>query len=255
MAGRLIVIPLLLLLLVGCGSGSGIYHPVKQGQTLYRIGKAYGVDSRYLARINGIDEPTRIHAGKVLFIPGARKVLPDLDEPTSRIAPPPRSAVARSSSFEKKPSPSAAKKSPPPPVVKKQAQPAAPVTRAPVKGMFIWPLKGEIVRRFGQKDHQKSNGIEISASPKSSVIASAPGRVTYSGNGVQGYGNLIIIQHSDAYFTIYGYNASNLVETNAYVGRGDRIALSGTPDGEDKGKLHFEIRQGKKAVDPTLYLP
>ena len=87
------------------------------------------------------------------------------------------------------------------------------------------------------------------------MVAAAAGKVIYSGDGVSGYGHLIILQHRDDLFTVYGFNQSNRVRQGDYVGQGEKIALSGTPPSGGSARLHFEVRQGKQAVDPLLYLP
>ncbi|WP_225911698.1 murein hydrolase activator EnvC family protein [Desulfuromonas versatilis] len=100
-----------------------------------------------------------------------------------------------------------------------------------------------------------SKGIEIAAAPGSAVQSSAAGQVIYSGNGVKGFGNLIILKHDDSFYTVYGYNQSNLVKAGTFVGQGQKIALSGRPPSGGNPRLHFEIRHGKQAVDPIFYLP
>ena len=89
----------------------------------------------------------------------------------------------------------------------------------------------------------------------SEVTAAAAGKVIYSGDGVNGYGYLIILQHEDDLFTVYGFNQKNLVRQGDYVSKGERIALSGIPPSGGKARLHFEVRKGKQAVNPILYLP
>jgi lipoprotein NlpD len=87
------------------------------------------------------------------------------------------------------------------------------------------------------------------------VAAAASGKVIYSGNAIPGYGNLVILEHSNSYFSVYGYNQKNLVKMDDFVGQGDEIALSGVPPSGQSARLHFEIRKGKSAVNPILYLP
>ena len=87
------------------------------------------------------------------------------------------------------------------------------------------------------------------------MAAAASGKVIYSGNAIPGYGNLVILEHSDSYFSVYGYNQKNLVKMDDFVGQGDEIALSGVPPSGQSARLHFEIRKGKAAVNPILYLP
>ncbi|NIP49282.1 MAG: M23 family metallopeptidase, partial [Gammaproteobacteria bacterium] len=89
----------------------------------------------------------------------------------------------------------------------------------------------------------------------SGVKAAASGKVIYSGNAIPGYGNLIILEHSNNFFSVYGFNDKNLVKMDDFVGQGDRIALSGLPPNGQSARLYFEIRKGKTAVNPILYLP
>ena len=98
-------------------------------------------------------------------------------------------------------------------------------------------------------------GLEISAQEGTKVSAAAAGKVIYSGDGVQGFGHLMILQHENDVFTIYGFNSLNHVKQGQFVSQGQRIASSGRPPSGEGGRLHFEVRIGKKAVDPILYLP
>jgi len=118
-----------------------------------------------------------------------------------------------------------------------------------------WPLRGKILRAFGQRGVGGSNGLEISAQEGTKVSAAAAGKVIYSGDGVQGFGHLMILQHENDVFTVYGFNHTNHVKQGQYVSQGERIASSGRPPSGEAGRLHFEVRIGKLAVDPILYLP
>jgi lipoprotein NlpD len=97
--------------------------------------------------------------------------------------------------------------------------------------------------------------VEIGVPEETPIQAAAAGQVTYSGDGIRGYGNLIIIRHDDSFFTVYGFNRKNLVASGAFVNQGEKIALSGCPPSGGKPRLHFEIRQGKAPVNPIFYLP
>lgn len=255
------VLAIALLCLCGCAAQPGFYHTVEPGQTLYRISRAYQVDERHLARINGIDDPTTLRVGQRLYIPDAtRAVAVPVEKPvaspgaptlkvTDQPAPPPKVA---SEPATKKP---VAK---PPPAPKPQpgvAADKAPPLRPPDKGRFQWPLKGTLIREFGSNGGVLSKGIEISTPVGSAVHSAGAGRVIYSSDGVAGYGNLIIIRHDDGFFSVYGFNKKNLVAVGTFVSRGQRIALSGTPPGGGSPRLHFEIRNGKDAVNPIFYLP
>jgi lipoprotein NlpD len=241
---------LLLATLVSCATPKGVYHKVKEGQTLYRISREYRVEEAYLARINNISDPTELQIGKRLFIPGATRVLsvPATDKPSS---PPvvfqPRPPV--------KTKPKATTKTKQTTSKSRQSVTLKTPPAKPDKQRFKWPLKGKVIRRFSEKGKDPSKGIEISVPEKTPVKAAAAGSVIYSGDGIRGYGNLIIVKHDDSFFTVYGYNRRNLVRSGAFVSKGQKIAYSGSPPGGGAPRLHFEIRYGKKSVDPAKYLP
>jgi lipoprotein NlpD len=121
-------------------------------------------------------------------------------------------------------------------------------------GTFVWPVRGKVVSEFGTVAGKMSKGVEIAVAHGTPVVAAAAGKVIYSSD-MRGYGNLIILEHADNYFTVYGFNAKNLVSLNGYVGQGERIALSGSPGSGKSPRLHFEIRKGKTAVNPIFFLP
>lgn len=251
----------------GCTPHRGVYHTVEPGQTLYRISRAYGVDEKNLARLNGIDDPTQLRVGQRIFIPGvsqekkvAATTAPPAASPVTTARPPspvtpPPSAPPASAP---RPTTSPPKTSPPPtsspPAV--SAAPRTPPSASSIgKGHFSWPLQGQVVRRFGQKNSGPGQGIEIAAGKGTPVRSAAAGRVIYSGDGVRGYGNLIILRHDDNFFTVYAYNERNLVKDGTFVGKGEQIAAVGTPPGGGAPRLYFEVRQGKETVDPLFYLP
>ncbi len=238
---------LILALLCSCVSSTGVYHVVREGQTLYRISRDYGVEETYLARINNITDPRELPVGKRLFIPGAAKVIdvpatakppqPVVSQPRHEV-PPPAKRVARP--VENRP----------------KVKPATNTSTAkPDKDRFNWPVQGKVIRCFSESGKEPCKGVEISTPVNTPVKAAAAGSVIYSGDGIRGYGNLIIIKHDDAYFTVYGYNRRNLVRSGAFVSKGEKIAYSGAPPGGGAPRLHFEIRYGKKSVDPSKYLP
>lgn len=255
MAIRIIVVLLFVLMLAGCPPPPGVYHSVKEGQTLYRIGKIYGVDEKVLVRYNGIADPTRLQVGQKLFIPGVTRVR---DVPTTiPTAKTPSSAPVRTakkkktvSDYSRKKTKTSSVKSPPPPVTTK-----GHASATAKKGAFAWPLKGKVVKKYSTASKTPSRGIEIAAPRGSAVFSAAAGRVIYSGDGINGYGKLIIVKHDNSYFTVYGFNSRNLVATGNFVGKKQKIALSGTPPSGGEPRLHFEIRRGKQAVNPIFYLP
>lgn len=115
---------------------------------------------------------------------------------------------------------------------------------------WIWPV------RDGYQEHKKStqnNGLDIIGTPSSAVLASAPGTVVYAGNGLKGYGNMIIIKHNDHYLSAYAHNESLLVNEEEKVAQGQQIARLGSTDSAVV-KLHFEIRKDGEPVQPLTLL-
>lgn len=115
---------------------------------------------------------------------------------------------------------------------------------------FIWPAIGTTISRF---DGRNNKGIDIAGKSGDPIMAAADGRVVYAGSGLKGYGNMIIIKHSDVFVTAYAHNRALLVRENNIVRAGQKIAEMGDTDA-DRVKLHFEIRQRGVAVDPEPYL-
>jgi len=262
MRARILVAILCYMLLNACTAAGGIYHKVLPGQTLYSISKTYAVDERYLARINGIDDPTQLKAGQQLYIPGAKQ---KRSVPVSVTAEPPPNAKANPSRDVANLSPPPTKENAPPGTIPPVTKPPPVVAKAPNatpagpahhKGQFVWPLRGKLLKSFGSKNNGAlCKGLEISAAPGAAVVSAAAGKVIYSGDGISGYGNLIIIRHDDSFFTVYGFNRKNLVGSGAFVSKGQPIARAGVPPKGGSARLYFEIRYGKEPVDPIFYLP
>lgn len=201
---------------------TGVYHKVKRHQTLWRICKTYNVDMAKVARINGIRDVNKIKAGQKIFIPGAKKVL-HVDIYIEDLGP-------------------------------SGAKPAK-VELAKIKGHFIWPVKGPIMKRFGRDQGRKHDGIDISAPWGIAVKAAASGKVIYSGNEVKGYGNIIIIKHGPIFTSVYAHNSVNLVREGDRVEKGQVIAKVGRTGRATGAHLHLEIRNHNKPIDPLLVLP
>jgi lipoprotein NlpD len=244
------------LALTGTGCAPvGVYHVVEPGQTLYRIARAYAVDEAQLAKVNGITDPKRLETGQRLYIPGATQPRPVPPVALPKATPPPPVLSAPAAPPVKSTPKAPLRKAKPadeePALLgKPEVIPGLP----PAPGTFAWPVRGEVVSPFGSDDGKASKGIEIAVPLGTPVTAAAAGKVIYSGT-IRGYGNLVILEHADNFFTVYGFNSKNLVAIDSFVGQGDRIALSGTPSGGKSPRLHFEIRKGKTAANPIFYLP
>ena len=243
---RLLILALLLSFIWACGSGYGIYHRVADGETLDSISSAYGVSKAKLARLNNMDISAELKEGDAVYVPGA-----------SRRADTGTSAQPLTKSAEKKESASkAAEKKETPVITKKVSPPAAKKYESGSKKLvFVWPLKGRIIAGYGSGNGEVHDGIDIEAAEGTPISASSSGRVIYSGNEIKGYGNMVIVKHSGTYSTVYAHNSENTVRKGVFVKAGDVIALAGRSGRLDVPALHFEIRSGKKAVDPVGLLP
>ena len=124
--------------------------------------------------------------------------------------------------------------------------PAAPVTQG-----FIWPVKGELISRFGDKGTGlRNDGINIAAPKGTPVVAADNGVVAYSGNELKGFGNLVLIRHPNGWVTAYAHNETLLVARGEHVERGQEIARVGSTGNVTSPQLHFEVRKGGERIDP-----
>ena len=221
--------PLLVLILFfagGCASQTtisksrpqGTYHVVTPGETLFRIGKAYGVTYQELARVNGIKDAGQIKVGQRIFIPGATRPLP-----VETITP-------------------------------AEPAPAAPVLPEPGFETFLWPVNGTINSGFGPRGSSFHDGIDIAAPEGTPILAIEAGEVIYS-DQLRGYGNMVILRHAGGIVSVYAHNEYNLVREGQSVVRGEVVARVGSTGRVSGPHLHFEIRRNNAAQDPLRYLP
>jgi lipoprotein NlpD len=247
-------------------------HTVQRGDTLYAIAFANGLDYRDVARWNRIESVDRIFVGQELRLtapPGAVEIQPLDDDPMPSAQPLTDPVVLKTpqavllpyseanwAQVNTPPAALAAK----PPVVKtvpvaastpSPPVPAAPVAPAATVGDWVWPAEGTLAGRFGAAG---GKGIDIVGARNTPVIATAPGKVVYSGSGLRGYGKLLIIKHAGEFLSAYAHNESILVKEGDSVTAGQKIALMGDSD-SDRVELHFEIRRYGKPLDPLVYLP
>lgn len=202
-------------------------HVVRRGESLRRIADRYGVSVSGLARANGIGPPYRIHVGQRLRVTDTRS------------AAAPKPARGR-----------AAKRAPPRP------RPVAlgkPPRRA--SGRFLWPVAGPVAVGFGPRGGGLHNdGINILAKRGTAVRAAENGIVAYSGNEIRGFGNLILIKHADGWMSAYAHNQTLLVRAGQKVKRGQTISRVGSSGNVQRPQVHFELRRGRRVVDPMRYL-
>lgn len=200
----------------------GVYHVVRPGENLFRIGKAYDLSHEELARVNGIRDARQIRVGQRIFIPGATRQLPvELITPAESV-----------------------------PAVSKSLEPA-PLLSA--EG-FLWPVNGRINSGFGPRGSSFHDGIDIGAPEGTPIHAVDKGEVIYS-DQLRGYGNIVIVRHSGNVVSVYAHNQVNLVHEGQSIDRGAMVGRVGSTGRVTGPHLHFEIRKNNAAQDPLRSLP
>ncbi len=211
----------------------GREYVVRRGDTLSRVSSRFGVGLYSLARANNLKNPYLILVGQRLYIPRGAGVQARKKTPRKKGKVP---AVRTRSRLAK-------------------SHPA--ISRPPkiIGGGFIWPVKGKVVSGFGPKSRGLQNdGINISAPRGTPVRAVENGVIAYAGNELRGFGNLLLIKHSNGLVTAYAHNQRLLVKRGEKVKKGQIIANVGSTGTVSTPQLHFEIRRGKLPVDPAKYL-
>jgi len=254
-------------------------HKVQTGETLYSIAWQYNLDYRFLATLNNISSNYLIYPGQVLNLKPSkdakqRKMAPLTivqslpKKPATVVLPKPRpSIVKKPSQAVKKPSPPV---KPPPSqlkkptkvVVKRSEKATPPIVAPKAKSntfstpQWQWPARGKVLTNFYSKQAD-SKGIDIAGKKGESVLAAANGEIVYAGNGIRGYGNLVIIRHNDKYLSAYAHNHKISVKEGEKVTGGQRIAELGSTGVGAKNRtiLHFQVRKSGKPIDPLTVLP
>ncbi len=211
-------------LVAGCGTPyrkpDSHTYTVRSGDTVYSIAWRHGVDYRDLARWNKLPGDYRIYPGQVLKLRGPAG--------TPR---PAQSAAAKTGAPASKP--------PAPPAAEDVA-------------VWLWPTDGEIAAV--RHAPTESQGLTISGHEGQAVRATAAGKVVYTGSGLRGFGNLLIIKHSNVFLSAYGHNRELKVKEGDQVAAGQQVAEMGLGPGQAP-MLYFEIRYNGRPVDPRWYLP
>jgi lipoprotein NlpD len=268
------------------------YYTIKKGDTLYSVALDHGQSYRDVAAWNNIENPNLIKVGQSLRIappqdePGVvikpikttdvNEIKPIGSSAPASAAPAPIAGSANSGALKQEPK---GGKQPYSPEAWARAQrgetavaatavatakpnePTPPATDKPVEkpaaaasdevADWVWPIAGKVGTPFSEGS---SKGIDIPAQAGQPVLAASGGTVTLVSNAVRGYGNLVVIKHSQTLLSVYAHNSKVLVEEKQTVTKGQKIAEVGATD-TDSAKLHFEIRRMGKPVDPLKFLP
>lgn len=255
--------------------GTGELHTVSSGDTLFSLGRKYGLSPYAIADANGLPHTAQLVMGQKVRIPAGGEAAPAVAakpavaktttaaasgtlppatgaEGTGEAAAPATTTAAATP--EPIPGSDAAAASAPPAAAEggQQVAEGAPIAGAP--GMR-WPVRGKIISGFGPKANGlKNEGINIAVPEGTSIRAAADGVVAYSGNELKGYGNLVLIRHEDGYVTAYAHASELFVKRGDTVKRGDVIAKAGQTGSVSSPQLHFEVRKGAVALDPMKFL-
>lgn len=228
----------------GFGPAPAGFYRIRSGDTLYGIAHRHKVGYQTLARWNELGPPYRIYTGSLL------RVEPPEGEDSSPASGGTQSAKITSEANNRSSTKDAA-------TVKTSIGDSkrSPGGSAKVASglRWRWPLEGRVVQGFRGGDRTRQ-GIRIAGGPGQKVLAAEDGTVVYSGSGLKGYGNLIIVKHNNSYLSAYGFNSRLLVSEGTRVKRGQGVAEVGQASSGEY-RLHFEIRRNGTAVDPLKYLP
>lgn len=205
--------------------GVGVYHVVREGDTVASLSRFYGAAAELIREWNTAEVARGLPVGATVFIPGAgsggRGPVP---EPRARAKP------QRVASFRPGPEPAG----------------------------FLWPVKGTVISKFGMRNGRPHTGLDIAAGHGVTIRAAMAGKVIYSGQ-MNGYGNVVILDHQNGYFSVYGHNDRNLVKVDRGVApliirAGEPIATVGMTGNASRPHVHFEIRRSNDALDPLTLL-
>jgi murein DD-endopeptidase MepM/ murein hydrolase activator NlpD len=244
-------------------------HTVASGETLFSLGRSYGVSPYAIADANGLPHNVQLQLGQKIKIPGAAAAAPmaevkPAEQPKLAAAPePPPVAAPADPAAPAAPAAQTAANPEAPAAAPEKDQASIPATeddtaaQAPIDGMpgMRWPVRGKIISGFGPKANGlKNEGINIAVPEGTSIRAAADGVVAYAGNELKGYGNLVLIRHDSGYVTAYAHAKELFVKRGDTVKRGDVIAKAGQTGSVSSPQLHFEVRKGAVALDPMKFL-
>jgi murein DD-endopeptidase MepM/ murein hydrolase activator NlpD len=237
-------------------------HVVNHGDTLMSIARRNHVSVAELSKANHLEPSTKLRLGMKITVPGAKAaaVTPAL-QPAAVAAvqpavasPPPTTKIAAATAGQQQTAHLAQATG------KIEDAPAAetPVKASEATGAlptFRWPVRGKVITAYGAKANGKANdGINLAVPEGTPVKAAEDGVVAYSGNELKGYGNLVLVRHSNGYVTAYAHASELLVKRGDTIKRGQVIAKSGQSGEVGSPQLHFEIRKGSSPVDPLQFL-
>ncbi|MHC8340711.1 peptidoglycan DD-metalloendopeptidase family protein [Pseudomonas sp. HLT2-19-2] len=225
-------------------------YVVRPKDTLFSIAFRYGWDYKALAARNNIPTPYTIHPGQTIRFDGRTGSTPTAVVSSSNSTP---SSSSKTTVFRRPVTGAATGTATVVPSVANKPAPTSLPPAGPAPTGWGWPSNGILIGKFSSNG-SLNKGIDIAGDLGQPVLAASDGTVVYAGSGLRGYGELVIIKHSDTYVSAYGHNRRLLVREGQQVKVGQTIAEMGST-GTDRVKLHFEIRRQGKPVDPLQFLP
>lgn len=237
--------------------GTGEAHTVASGETLFSLGRKYGISPFAIAEANGLPRDAQLTSGQRVRIPGGGKATsakkaPNAPKPAEEEVAEAPAAEAPAASAAETANDTASSETAAPAAEAEAPKQSAAVDGAP--GMR-WPVRGKVISGFGPKSNGlKNEGINIAVPEGTSIRAAESGIVAYAGNELKGYGNLVLIRHDNGYVTAYAHAKELFVKRGDTVKRGDVIAKAGQTGSVSSPQLHFEVRKGATALDPMKFL-
>jgi murein DD-endopeptidase MepM/ murein hydrolase activator NlpD len=233
-------------------------HVVNPGDTLLSVARHNHVSLSELARANSLEPTAKLRLGMKLTVPGAKTAAVAPAAQPATVAAQPVAAVAPATKMAAAGGPPQSARLAQATATVEDAAVATPVKATEATGAlptFRWPVRGKVITSYGAKTNGKSNdGINLAVPEGTPVKAAEDGVVAYSGNELKGYGNLVLVRHSNGYVTAYAHASELMVKRGDTIKRGQIIAKSGQSGEVGSPQLHFEIRKGSSPVDPLQFL-
>ena len=222
------------------------YYRVKSGDTLFSIAFKYGLNYKAVAALNNIPAPYVIYPKQKIRLTGEAKTVNSPVKKSAKTSTKLKNTPINTVKSNKKQSTVNIKN--------QTTKTASNSKRYSKKALnWVWPVSGEVIKGFSNKG-VSSKGIDIKGKKNGKVVSASDGIVVYAGNGLIGYGNLVIVKHSDEYLSAYAYNQEILVKEQQSVKAGQKLAIIGGK-GAQRSLLHFEVRKDGQPINPLKVLP
>jgi murein DD-endopeptidase MepM/ murein hydrolase activator NlpD len=238
-------------------------HIVKPGETIYSLARQYKLTPMAIAKANNVGLDHRVKVGDRVIIPGQtgaapRLAMPAQTQPAPRVAAKPETTTP---AVKPQGTPKVAQNDAPPsanivaPAADPLPEPTPTGTTGNAATSFRWPVKGRVIQGFGPKSSGGQNdGINVAVPEGTPIKAAEDGVVAYAGNELKGYGNLVLVRHSNGFVTAYAHASELNVKKGETIKRGQVIGKAGATGNVTSPQLHFEVRRGATPVDPSQYL-